>query len=234
MCGAQMALVSLIDEDRQWFKAKIGLEAAETCRSESFCAHAILDEAPLHVPDATVDPRFEDNPLVLGAPHIRGYHGFPLILQSGVRVGTLCVIFTAPREGPFHLTSGQTASLAALARATAIELDTRGELVRERVCRARLSELIRQALSPAAALDRNHDIIAVSASGQGYFDGPGALRLDSFDTSSLVDDVLCQERERLVSDGAGRTWRARPWRNALGACEGVVIDLWDDAVALAG
>jgi PAS domain S-box-containing protein len=92
-----MALVSLVDRDRQWFKSKQGLDACETSRDISFCGHTIAEEGPLVVLDALLDPRFADNPLVTGAPNIRFYAGQPVHGIDGSRIGTLCLIDRQPR-----------------------------------------------------------------------------------------------------------------------------------------
>jgi phosphoribosyl 1,2-cyclic phosphodiesterase/CheY-like chemotaxis protein len=93
-----VALVTLVDEDRQWFKSCIGSELSETSREVSFCAHAIECRDVLVVPDALSDPRFADNPLVIGGPRIRFYAGAPLFLPGGHCVGTLCIIDRRPRQ----------------------------------------------------------------------------------------------------------------------------------------
>ncbi len=92
-----VALVSLVDENRQWFKARTGLDACETARDISFCGHAIEEAGVLVIEDTLRDPRFADNPLVTGDPFIRFYAGAPLTLPGNLAVGTLCVIDTEPR-----------------------------------------------------------------------------------------------------------------------------------------
>ena len=92
-----IAAVSLIDTNRQWFKASHGLEICETGRDVAFCAHTIQDDEPLIVPDAAHDPRFAGNPLVTGAPHIRFYAGVPLIDADGYALGSFCIIDQSPR-----------------------------------------------------------------------------------------------------------------------------------------
>ena len=109
-----IALVSLIDVDRQWFKARYGLDAPETGRDISFCGHAVASGELLVVPDATKDPRFADNPLVTGAPHVTFYAGAPLTTPDGFALGTLCAIDTRPRQ----VTKGQLDALAALSHQT--------------------------------------------------------------------------------------------------------------------
>lgn len=129
LCRVPIALVSLVDAERQWFKSRRGLDATETSRDVSFCGHAILDsEALLVVPDATKDPRFADNPLVLGDHAIRFYAGAPIFGQGDLPLGTLCVIDREPRT----LSDAQLECLRVLARRVdgLIELrETNRELV---------------------------------------------------------------------------------------------------------
>ncbi|UTW06120.1 PAS domain S-box protein [Pseudomonas benzenivorans] len=112
LCEVPIALISLVDAERQWFKSRVGLDACETPRESAFCAHAILSPTLMEVPDALADPRFRDNPLVTGPPHIRFYAGMPLTTRSGHRLGTLCVIDQRPRQ----LNPGQREGLQRLAR----------------------------------------------------------------------------------------------------------------------
>jgi tRNA A-37 threonylcarbamoyl transferase component Bud32 len=127
ICEAPMALVTLIDAERQWFKAKVGLAISETPRDVSFCAHAILGREPLVVQDALEDARFRTNPLVLSDPNIRFYAGIPLRVDGETSpIGSLCVLDRVPRT----LRPGQLEALTALARRVEVELKARRERLR--------------------------------------------------------------------------------------------------------
>lgn len=116
-----ISLVSLVDEDRQWFKARFGLDAPQTPRDISFCGHAVLGSEVMVVADATADSRFWDNPLVLGDPSIHFYAGAPLVTPSGSRIGTLCAIDRRPRT----VTPAQLDALDRLARQVVAQLELR-------------------------------------------------------------------------------------------------------------
>ncbi|WP_246022745.1 sensor domain-containing diguanylate cyclase [Cognatilysobacter terrigena] len=133
LCDAPIALISLIDRDRQWFKARTGLQVPETPREVAFCDHAIRQpDRLMEVPDALNDERFVDNPLVTGEPNMRFYAGMPLVTPGGAAIGTVCVIDDRPRT----LDDTQRAALESLARLTMNLMEaTRRERQLERAVR---------------------------------------------------------------------------------------------------
>lgn len=124
-CDCPIALVTFVDNDRQWFKAALGLDVAETSREISFCTHAVQQGQIFVVEDALRDPRFVDNALVVGAPFIRFYAGEPFFASNGLPLGTVCVIDRKPRQ----LTPVQASALGTLAREVELQLSLRRSLV---------------------------------------------------------------------------------------------------------
>jgi tRNA A-37 threonylcarbamoyl transferase component Bud32 len=201
ICEVPIALVSLVDRDRQWFKAKVGLAVSETARELAFCAHAIHDDAPLIVRDALTDARFADNPLVVGDPNIRFYAGVPLHGDDGSSLGTLCVIDRVPRE----LTPKQLQALSMLARQASTEIRLRSEAARGR------RQHIGQAATPiAGSLEESAppspETAPSRAKAAGDGDGPGAVR-----PGAVVSERYLVEQE-IGSGGMGVVYAARDQR----------------------
>ena len=176
---APTAMVSLVDAQRQWFKARVGMEPQETSRDFSFCAHAILDQEVTVVEDATQDERFKDNPLVVGDPHIRFYAGAPLVTPEGHALGTLCVLDDEPRTIQPH----QEQILQALAHRVVGELELR---------------------RASAALRAHHEQMrnffnAISE---------GVLALDPLGTVTFLDATAEQVLGLREAEAVGRPWEA--------------------------
>ena len=125
VCKTPMAMISLIDEDRQWFKSKVGISVSETPREIAFCATAIQQPDVFVVPDTLKDERYRNNPLVVSEPNVRFYAGAPLIDEDGNALGTICVVDRVPRE----FVPDQQAALKALSRLVLAQLEFRRNLI---------------------------------------------------------------------------------------------------------
>jgi len=185
-----MSAVSLVCQERQWFKSQVGLDVCQTDRDISFCQHCITDYKPFNVYDATQDERFKDNPLVTGEPYIRFYYGAPLTSQSGHNIGTLCVIDSQPRE----LTDSQVKAMDVLAEHVMLLLERRRELIE-----------MEAAVNEVNILDQNHlmqstisrlkDIVIITSPGPTAFPGPEIIFVnDAFvsKTGYARDEVVGQ------------------------------------------
>lgn len=189
-----IALVSLVDANRQWFKSRVGIDVCETSRSTAFCAHAIVGGDLLEIEDACRDPRFADNPLVRGEPHIRFYAGMPLVLPGGEAIGTLCVIDQVPRR----LDATQRMVLEVLARNVVTELELRqrileleAEVVRRHEAEVRIMHLAtRDPLTGlpnrAALMDRLHQGLKTANRDLGQL----AVLFMDLDRFKLINDTL--------------------------------------------
>ncbi|WP_305785332.1 GAF domain-containing sensor histidine kinase [Symbioplanes lichenis] len=197
LCDAPIALVSLVDSDRQWFKAGVGLDVCQTAREGSFCAYAMHSADVMQVPDALADPRFATSPLVLGAPHVRFYAGAPLVSPEGQPLGSLCVIDHRPRL----LTPAQRQGLRTLARHVMGQLELR-QYARSAVAandRLRAADRLKDEFIARV----NHELRTPLTSINGYLEAledglPPAtaatfldrIRRNSDRLTSLVDDML--------------------------------------------
>jgi GAF domain-containing protein len=124
ICQTPIAMLSLVDDHRQWFKSQLGVQVQETPRESSICVHAIQQGDLFIVPDTLQDARFRENPLVTGEPHIRFYAGAPLINEDGFALGTLCVVDREPRE----LDAAQKEAISALGRLALRQMELRMNL----------------------------------------------------------------------------------------------------------
>jgi diguanylate cyclase (GGDEF)-like protein len=197
--GVPIALVTLVDRDRNWFKSKQGLDAPEADRRISFCAHAILYEGPLVVADALLDPRFADNPCVQGAPRVRFYAGQPVHGAGGFRVGTLCIIDREPRrllEEDLILLTDLAGMIdrefSLIARASTDELTSLANRRGFTEIAMHILALCRRMARPAVAIGIDLDHFKSINDHHGHEAGDEALRLfskllfDSLRTSDVV------------------------------------------------
>lgn len=189
-----IALVSLVDAGRQWFKSRQGLDATETPRDISFCGHAILSDDILHIPNALDDPRFSGNPLVTGAPHIRFYAGAPLHAAGGERIGTLCIIDNRPRV----LSADDLAMLRELADCVEGELEhveLRASRIQNHSMGSRLSAVINTVVDGIITIDA-HGIVETM--------NPAAERIFGYSATEVIGrnvKILMPEPYHSAHDG---------------------------------
>lgn len=177
ICGTPIALISLVDRDRQWFKSRVGLNATETPRDISFCGHAVAAKATLNIPDASQDPRFADNPLVTNDPNIRFYAGVPLITHDYYALGTLCAIDSQPH----NLTEAQIRQLEALSRLVVNQLELR---LNRNSTESQLDAVL--SLKQAILDNANFSIIATDLNGTIQSFNRAAERMLGYDASEIV------------------------------------------------
>jgi PAS domain S-box-containing protein len=179
--GTPMALVSIVESKRQWYKSKIGVEATETPREFAFCAHAILGRDLFVVPDAKADERFADNPLVTDHPFIRFYAGMPLTTPEGHALGTLCVLDRVPRQ----LTDAQSDALRALGRHVNAQLDLRRNMLKLVSTYGDLAET-QEKLAAVLNSATSVGIIATNTEGVITLFNPGAERLLGYKAEEMI------------------------------------------------
>ncbi|MDU8913016.1 histidine kinase dimerization/phosphoacceptor domain -containing protein [Aestuariicoccus sp. MJ-SS9] len=167
ICDTPMALISLVDEDRQWFKARVGVDSSETPLDQSICAHAILSDDILEIHDTTLDLRTADNPLCCDVDgKVRFYAGAPLITETGQTIGTLCVLDTKPR----HLNDTQRDTLRVLARQVMRQLELRRALRNETILRDEIDHRVKNSLQTVLSFVRIYRNRVSSAEAKEAFD----------------------------------------------------------------
>lgn len=180
ICGTPISLVSLLDAERQWFKARVGLDVQSTPRHLAFCQHAILSDQVYEVEDASQDPLFQQNDLVTGEPNIRFYAGAPLITPDGQALGTICTIDTVPRR----LTEEQRDALRILAREVVSHLELRRARIQLEEEKHKLEGLLRMANDTAESfylnggqseifIKQDHKLLRVSTADIRYVEALG-------------------------------------------------------------
>ena len=195
LADAPIGLLSLVDAERQWFKARLGLDAEQTSRDVSFCGHAVADDSTLVVPDALRDPRFRDNPLVLGGPEVRFYAGAPVRSAAGRPLGTLCVIDHRPRR----LSAERIRMLEALARHAGSLLELRRrDLVQDRFI-TRVSHELR---TPLTALRGSLGLMLAGAMGPVPDELADVIRIAGGSAERLVE--LVNRELRVLERELGR------------------------------
>jgi PAS domain S-box-containing protein len=251
ICGTPMSLITLVDRDRQWFKSKLGIDADETPRNVSFCAHAILEEHVLEVPDTTLDARFATNPFVAVESGVRFYAGAPLITPEGAKLGTLCVADRTPR----HLTADQKRALEALARQAVAQMELwrtvrrveAADTARQQALShlaanaALLRQFVEHAPAAIAMLDWDMRFIAVSRRFLSDYrlEQRDLSRLNYYEVFPDLPERWKEVHQRVLKGAVERCevdewiradkeveflqWEMRPWRDARGEIGGIIM-----------
>ncbi len=207
ICEAPIALISLVDEDRQWFKSRFGLEVPQTPREFSFCAHALQQTDLLIVPDTMEDARFAKNPLVTGAPGIRFYAGAPLVSPEGVTLGTLCVIDRVPRL----LMETQAQALRVLGRQVMTQLELRRQARELSESEERSRAIVESALDAIVTIDHESLITEFNVAAEKMFGWSRA-------------EVLGREMAEVVIPPEARAAHRRGMARYLETGQAVVLD----------
>lgn len=184
ICETPIALITILDEKRQWFKSKLGIDATETAREISFCGHAILQPDLFEIPNALEDERFHDNPLVTGNLHLRFYAGMPLITQDGYGMGTLCVIDKVPRK----LTEEQRTSLRILAKQVVFQIESRLHKLELVTLNEKLSE--RTAFFNSIICSVDQSIISTDVEGKITSFNVGAETMLGYQSAEVIGKTL--------------------------------------------